>query len=183
MKYVLPIIALLIFLGSITSSYSQNNYDYSTYNQEQGLSSSTFSIILKDPAGFIWIGSERGLNRFDGYDFKTYYESNAENTSKSLTAILSMQINSIGTVLIRTINSICLLDKKRGTYSPILSLNSRSEFANLHQFNNKFLLIKDKEIIYFDKYGKLTNTLNVPIKHFNNFFSPVIFFKVYFKFL
>src|SRR5689334_22757163 len=34
---------------------------------EQGLSQSTVQAILQDHAGFIWFGTEEGLNRYDGY--------------------------------------------------------------------------------------------------------------------
>lgn len=39
---------------------------------EDGLSQSTVHAILQDRLGFLWIGTEDGLNRYDGYDFKIY---------------------------------------------------------------------------------------------------------------
>ncbi|HEX6738183.1 MAG TPA: two-component regulator propeller domain-containing protein [Vicinamibacteria bacterium] len=39
---------------------------------EHGLSQSTVQAILQDRAGFIWLGTEEGLNRFDGYTFVVF---------------------------------------------------------------------------------------------------------------
>ena len=39
---------------------------------EQGLSESRVDHMLQDRRGFIWIGTLNGLNRYDGYRFKTY---------------------------------------------------------------------------------------------------------------
>ena len=39
---------------------------------EQGLSQSSVKVILQDRRGFLWFGTEDGLNRFDGYNFKIF---------------------------------------------------------------------------------------------------------------
>ena len=39
---------------------------------EQGLSQSSVWTIFQDSRGFLWFGTEDGLNRYDGYTFKTY---------------------------------------------------------------------------------------------------------------
>lgn len=39
---------------------------------EQGLSQSSVRVILQDSRGFMWFGTEDGLNRYDGYNFKTF---------------------------------------------------------------------------------------------------------------
>ena len=41
-------------------------------NIEQGLSQSSVRVILQDSIGFLWFGTEDGLNRYDGYNFKTF---------------------------------------------------------------------------------------------------------------
>ena len=41
-------------------------------NIEQGLSQSSVRVILQDSIGFMWFGTEDGLNRYDGYTFKNF---------------------------------------------------------------------------------------------------------------
>lgn len=40
----------------------------------RGLSNNHVLGITQDKNGFIWIATDEGLNRFDGYSFKTYYK-------------------------------------------------------------------------------------------------------------
>src|SRR5690606_25381054 len=39
---------------------------------QDGLSQNTVRCILKDRRGFLWFGTDDGLNRYDGYRFHTY---------------------------------------------------------------------------------------------------------------
>ncbi|HMD80795.1 MAG TPA: two-component regulator propeller domain-containing protein, partial [Anaerolineales bacterium] len=39
---------------------------------EQGLSQSSVRVVFQDSRGFLWFGTEDGLNRYDGYTFKSY---------------------------------------------------------------------------------------------------------------
>jgi ligand-binding sensor domain-containing protein len=57
---------------------------------EKGLSQNTVNTILQDQEGFLWVGTWSGLNRFDGYTFKTF-TPNHLNPTKGL-----VQANIIG---------------------------------------------------------------------------------------
>lgn len=45
---------------------------FSSLSIDQGLSQVSGNTILQDRNGFIWIGTQDGLNRFDGYDIKVF---------------------------------------------------------------------------------------------------------------
>lgn len=42
------------------------------YSTEEGLASSEVYDVLEDASGVMWFGTDKGLARFDGYEFKTY---------------------------------------------------------------------------------------------------------------
>jgi ligand-binding sensor domain-containing protein/serine phosphatase RsbU (regulator of sigma subunit) len=46
--------------------------DFNTLNVEDGLAQNSVYAILKDHKGFMWFGTDDGLNRYDGYSFKSY---------------------------------------------------------------------------------------------------------------
>jgi hypothetical protein len=50
---------------------------------EEGLSQGIVNVILQDQRGFIWFGTQDGLNRYDGYNFKVYKTNPEDPTSLS----------------------------------------------------------------------------------------------------
>lgn len=71
-----------ILLG-ITTATAQKKYElsYSEISLEQGLSQSTVTSIVQDSLGFMWIGTNDGLNRYDGLSIKVYnYQRNKPNS-------------------------------------------------------------------------------------------------------
>ena len=51
-------------------------FHFRHYNIENGVSSNNISTLFQDQKGYIWIGTENGLNRFDGNQFTLYQKSN-----------------------------------------------------------------------------------------------------------
>lgn len=48
------------------------------FGVEKGLSQATVRAIAQDRNGFVWMGTQEGLNRFDGYEFRTYLQGRIE---------------------------------------------------------------------------------------------------------
>ena len=51
------------------------------YSLEEGLSQQAVNAIVQDSEGFMWFGTEDGLNRFDGYDFRQLRHDRGDNES------------------------------------------------------------------------------------------------------
>ncbi|MDH6305149.1 signal transduction histidine kinase/ligand-binding sensor domain-containing protein/DNA-binding response OmpR family regulator [Parabacteroides sp. PF5-5] len=51
------------------------------FTTENGLSSTKITCIRQDNRNFLWIGTEDGLNRFDGYEFTVYKKESEEPLS------------------------------------------------------------------------------------------------------
>ena len=61
---------LLLLVSQLFAVFSQPaNWDITYFSTEDGLSSNHVNYVTKDSRGFIWVGTETGLNKFDGYSF------------------------------------------------------------------------------------------------------------------
>lgn len=56
-------------------------YYFRRYQVENGLSNNTVFCTVQDYKGFMWFGTKDGLNRFDGYTFKTYRHNDEDPKS------------------------------------------------------------------------------------------------------
>jgi len=63
---------LILIVSVAVQATGQPSHAFHHLTTEDGLSNSSVSAILKDKYGFLWIGTESGLNRYDGYEFKKY---------------------------------------------------------------------------------------------------------------
>ncbi|MES2731301.1 MAG: two-component regulator propeller domain-containing protein [Bacteroidota bacterium] len=76
---------LLLLFGLISlNGFSQNaEVKFHHYTKQQGLSSGRILCLAQDRQGFIWIGKEDGLYRFDGANFITYQHNLKDSASLS----------------------------------------------------------------------------------------------------
>ena len=66
------IFLLLMLLGNQTS-FSQNfTFNFRHLTVDDGLQGRRVNSIVEDKEGFIWIATNEGLSRFDGYEFKHF---------------------------------------------------------------------------------------------------------------
>ncbi|MGM9477239.1 ligand-binding sensor domain-containing protein [Pedobacter sp. GSP4] len=63
------ILFILVFSANLLLAQP---YYFRRYQVENGLSNNTAFCSVQDQNGFMWFGTKDGLNRFDGYAFKTY---------------------------------------------------------------------------------------------------------------
>lgn len=71
-KYGMQLCLSLLLLSSSLSSWSQSTLQFQNFTQRDGLASNYVLSICQDYQGLIWIGTENGLNRFDGQQFVSF---------------------------------------------------------------------------------------------------------------
>jgi len=54
------------------SAHSYHPLKFTHLSLEQGLSDVSVNCILQDSTGFMWFGTDDGLNKYDGYNFTVY---------------------------------------------------------------------------------------------------------------
>ncbi len=71
----------LIFIISFCRLESKGqSYFFRHYQVENGLSNNTVYSTAQDKNGFLWFGTKDGVNRFDGYHFKTFKTTEGKQT-------------------------------------------------------------------------------------------------------
>lgn len=116
-------ILLLIFLyltiiisPSHATPSKPSSYKFRHYSLSEGLSQGTVTSLAQDKDGFIWIGTQDGLNRFDGYHFKIYqHEINNPKSLKS-NYITELHVDDAGNLWVGTTNGLYKFVKQNNTF-------------------------------------------------------------------
>ena len=93
-------VLFLIVLNSFLFCSSQSQPIFKKINQTNGLSNGRVSSIIKEKNSFIWIGTNNGLNRYDGHNIKVY---NKQNSSLSANDISVLFIDSKSRIWVGTL--------------------------------------------------------------------------------
>ena len=95
----------VLFLLSASFSYSQNDTLYFRhFNVNNGLSHRNVSSIIQDSIGFMWYGTQEGLNMFDGYRFFPYKHDPTNTNSLISDDITCLAVQKSGIIWIGTRN-------------------------------------------------------------------------------
>ncbi|MFC4097367.1 hybrid sensor histidine kinase/response regulator transcription factor [Euzebyella saccharophila] len=94
---------------------------FTHYNDNNGLSHNSIRHIVQDENGFLWFGTFAGLNRFDGYQFKSYVSSDKESSSILNDDITALEFNAKSNHLwIGTRGGLTLLETDTHTFRTYL---------------------------------------------------------------
>ena len=75
-----------------------NDIRFSRLSTAQGLSQTQVAEIVQDDQGFIWFGTQYGLDRYDGYEFKVFTHDPARENSLSCVYVHSLFKDRSGTL-------------------------------------------------------------------------------------
>ncbi len=95
--------------------YSQSFPDlqFNHITSRDGLSSNSVACVAEDKQGFIWIGTDNGLNRYEGYRMKHYFHDDADSTSLIFNNIQSIHCDQKGRLWVVTTGGVsCFLPNK-----------------------------------------------------------------------
>ena len=99
-KFIIALFVFsILFVETITP---QSNIRFNHLTVEQGLTQSAVTCILQDKQGFMWFGTQDGLNRYDGYNFRIFKNIPLDSTSISDNFIFSIYEDKNGTLIIET---------------------------------------------------------------------------------
>lgn len=113
MKYI-ALILILLFTRIVPTKGT--DYYFTHINGEDGLSQSHVKSILQDSRGFMWLGTQNGLNRYDGTSMKVLH-CHDPKTGKSNSVISALFEHPDGQLWVGTDNGIYLYNPTKENFT------------------------------------------------------------------
>ncbi|MCP5045943.1 MAG: hypothetical protein GY940_02155, partial [bacterium] len=182
---ILTILTAMAIPGNLFAQ--KNNIRFRHLSLEQDLSQVIVHSIVQDGQGFMWFGTEDGLNKYDGYKFTVYRHNPDDRASLGQNWILSIIEDSGGNLWIGTQGGgLNKFDKKTGTFT---RFRNRSDNPSSISHNRVNSIIEDSGgylwigtggggLNKFDKktgtFTRFLNQANNPRSLGHNFVNSII---------
>lgn len=169
MKVIAQIIGMIIYLtlsnlvfaSNITQPYFQNIADDSSI--PYGIVTAT----INDKNGFLWIGTQQGLLRYDGYKYRHFKHQPENSNSLSGNNIRSLLIARDGNIWIGTTNAgISIFDPISETFTH-LSHDSNKKHSLINNHINK--IIEGQNGVFYIATLKGFDSYNPQSKNFHHY--------------
>ena len=144
------IILILVCIFSclkISTSYAniRESFNFKDITIEDGLSQSTVETIYQDSKGYIWIGTNDGLDRYNGYEFKHYKHDKYDKNSIANNYIVDIIEDKNGYIWVSTIGGLSRINPDK---DEIKNYYSKEDSGNLSNSNLwQILCTKDNRLI------------------------------------
>lgn len=157
---------VVILLALVSENIISQNIKFKRISVDDGLAAVTVKTIYQDSQDFIWIGTQDGLNRYDGYHIKTFKVNQYSKTSLPTNDINCLLEDKNGDLYIGTNGGgLSVLNKqletftnyKSGLGSKTLSNNSVRSILELNE--TQLLVATDDGMNLFDKTTKQFNLI------------------------
>jgi PAS domain S-box-containing protein len=112
--------ALILCLINGSASFylkGQNRIKFEHLSIEEGLPQNTVYSIIQDYKGFLWVGTEYGLCRYDGYSFKLHQYDPEDPSSLSHNRVSTIFEDHWGTLWIGTDSGLNKFDRLHGGFT------------------------------------------------------------------
>ncbi|MEG2984680.1 MAG: two-component regulator propeller domain-containing protein [Peptostreptococcaceae bacterium] len=139
--YVKILMSVVLFLlGITTTSNAQESINFKNITIDDGLSQGTVQALMQDSKGRIWIGSNDGLNMYNGYEFKIYTQKKDQEKGIVNNYILDIEEDNEGNIWVATIGGISKINTENDTISNYYQGKSCGNLSN----NNIYTILISK---------------------------------------
>ncbi len=91
-----------IAAGAVCAQTAPLNVQFDRLGTDDGLSMNTVPALLQDRAGFLWVGTETGLDRYDGYGFEHFRHDPDDTTTLSSSFAAALAEDHAGALWVGT---------------------------------------------------------------------------------
>lgn len=122
---------------------------FTNYGVKDGLSASIVNCVLKDPYGFLWVGTNNGLNRFDGYRTKVFENDPSRPNSLLSNRILSLSEDHDKNLWVGTTKGLCVKKNGQTDFDAIDLISGNMQAHSI----NTLLITKTGEVFVGTELG------------------------------
>ena len=117
-RIIITIVAIISVCNAFAQSQQviQNQYRFKYLTVDQGLSSNGIISICQDSKGFIWIGTNNGIDKFDGQTIVPYRHNPNDSTTISSNIVNSIFLDSKNKLWIATSEGLDLYNSERNNF-------------------------------------------------------------------
>ncbi len=119
---------------------------------KEGISQSTVQSILCDNQQTLWFGTKNGLNRYDGYELKNYFNISGDSTSLPGNNIFFILEDAQKEIWIRTQKGICRYDSKKDKFNTPL-VGGEPIYSGCYTLRKEGVVFVGNGFIYRYSYG------------------------------
>ncbi len=143
-----PLYIIFLLLASYQMLAQEKEISSVSYTIEDGLSQSDVTYIFQDSRGLIWIGTQSGLNRFDGRTF-TPYTKDPTNPLQTISSgyVYSIDEDSFGNLWIGTQNGLDKFDPSTEIFHHYL--DTKKDKQILGNNNVYGVLVDENNTVWF----------------------------------
>lgn len=149
LKKIIVRILILTFIINITifncNISAKEQINFKSITIEDGLAQATVETLFQDSKGYIWIGTNDGLNRYNGYKFKVYREEEDRKNSLVNNYILDIKEDSEGNIWVATANGVSRIHSDDKTITNYTEDSNRGNLSNSNAAS--ILITKDNKIL------------------------------------
>jgi signal transduction histidine kinase/ligand-binding sensor domain-containing protein len=113
----------------------KSNIKFERISLEEGLSQSVVSCIIQDYLGFMWFGTQDGLNRYDGTKFITYKNDSKNKNSICNNFIVCLFEDTNKNLWIGTKDGLSMYDRNRDLFFNYKVEHDNSNLVSSNQIN------------------------------------------------
>ncbi len=157
-KVFLNAFILLLYLAGFTPA-QEAPFRFKHYSIEEGLSEVNARCIVRDEYGFLWIGTQDGLNRYDGYEFTVFRHNENDSCSIADNFISALLKDDSGRLWIGTRKGLSVFYPAKGEFENYFCARNKSVnetgggISAIYQDSDSIIWVgfENGKVIKFDK--------------------------------
>lgn len=141
----LLIVAALLPVGSVSQTIRQERFaHFQNIDMNNGLPSNQILDIIQDNSGYIWIATDKGLSRYDGFQIINFKHDASDSLSLPHANVTSLAIDNNNNLYIATHNGIARYNRDTESFTKIPGYNA-DPLSNPHV---RKILLKNNDTLY-----------------------------------